>query len=519
MPKKVFLLSKPSINCVEVSMAAFVDSSTYLKYGRRPLGKDDQVQAVLWPVLVHRVLYPEVKQPTMNLFQKVVLRLIRAKTHDAVDIAQLTGLHTNLIKLVQAQLLSRGWINDQATELTENGIKAVNEEDDQSEQLASGYLFQDALTGKLWPRIDKKLKVMEARNLEGKYPEFEQDRKTGYVLRPFKPRQPSIPCNQPDTKDALNAWQDYRADYRAARQLHTSNQIPEQVKLSGIRFQTEQPESAWILVWVTPSHDSNLWSIKDPFGIRDEAWWLKDALPQLLENNHHLLKQLAKLIGQAEPDEQTTTEWLQSLKEQSQLHVLVNYPWAQKEPDIAEAISVLLTRKETLDQGQNHKNDLEAAITDSQKLLEVLMQWLIKTFPSKTGSLPKQNKNDRELNRKLLTALALPAFTDEVIEPLSQQSLKAAISTLRKPSSSLKGLVFAAALGSLGHDNHPFKQLTDQQLQLRKLLELADLRNQTSHGNSRYTGKQYTEITLEIAQQHIDYALQFTEEFKEWINV
>ncbi|MFD1385058.1 hypothetical protein ACFQ45_17020 [Rhodanobacter aciditrophus] len=499
-------------------MAAFVDSSTYLKYGRRPPGKHDKVQAVLWPVMVHRVLYPEVKQPTMNLFQKAVLRLIRAKNHDAEDIAQLTGLHTNLIKLIQAQLVSRGWINDQATELTDNGIKAITEEDNQSEQLASGYLFQDAVTGKLWPRIDNKLKVMEASNPQSKYPEFVQDRKTGYTLKPFKPAPPKSDCSQPDTKGALNAWQDYRADYRAAKQLHSGSGIPKQIKLSGIRFQTEQPESAWILVWVTPSHDSNLWSIKDPFDIRDEAWWLKDTLPQLLENNNHLLKQLAKLIGQAEPDTQTVAEWLQSLKEQSQLHVLVNYPWAQKEPDIAAAIAVLLTRKETLEQGQDHKNDLETAVTESQKLLEVLMQWLIKTFPANTGSLPKQSKNNHELNKKLLTALALPAFTDQVIEPLSRQSLKVAISTLRTPSSSLKGLVFAAALGSLGHDNHPFKQLTNQRLQLRKLLDLADLRNQTSHGNSRYTGKQYTEITLEIAQQHIDYALQFTEHFKEWIN-
>ncbi|UJX10446.1 hypothetical protein JHT19_22785 [Vibrio parahaemolyticus] len=54
-------------------------------------------------------------------------------------------------------------------------------------------------------------------------------------------------------------------------------------------------------------------------------------------------------------------------------------------------------------------------------------------------------------------------------------------------------------------------------MDLQKLLALADLRNQTSHGNSRYTGKQYTEITVEVAQKNIEFALQFTEQFKEWI--
>ncbi|WP_337233053.1 hypothetical protein, partial [Vibrio cholerae] len=89
-------------------------------------------RAVLWPVLVHQVLYPAVQQPKMNLFQKVVMRLIRANTFDAGDIAELTGFHINLVKLIQAQLLSRGWIDDKAIELTESGLKAIGEEDNQS---------------------------------------------------------------------------------------------------------------------------------------------------------------------------------------------------------------------------------------------------------------------------------------------------------------------------------------------------------------------------------------------------
>lgn len=494
------------------------DTGLYLQYGRRPQGPNHKMEAVLWPVWVHKVLYPEVQQPQMNLYQKAVLRLIRAKTHDAEDIAQLTGMHLNLVKLIRAELYSRGWINDQATTLTTEGINAINEADQQSEQLTSGYLFQDAHTGELWPRIEKRLNIIDPVDPAARFPEFQRDRKTGQTFKPYKPSGNYHQPAKPDTQAALKAWQDYRSDYRAARQLHSNGQIPEQIRLSGIRVQDNPPELAWIVVWITPSNDLTLWSIKDPFNIQDEAWWLTGSLPQLLEADHNLLKRLGQLIDQPEPEDQTVSEWLASLREQSQLQIMLDYPWAQKDPDIAAAISVLLTRKETIVSGQKHQNDLEAAITESQKLLEVLMQWLIKTYPANTGSLPKHNKSDHELNKKLLTALALPAFTDQVIETLSRQSLKAAISTLRTPSSSLKGLVFAAALGSLGHDNHPFKQLTEQQLQLRKLLDLADLRNQTSHGNSRHTGKQYQEITEAIALEQIDYALGFTEQFKEWIN-
>jgi hypothetical protein len=499
-------------------MEAFVDTDTYLKYGRRPPGAANKVQAVLWPVFIHRILYPEVDQAKMNLFEKVVLRLMRAKTHDAADIASLTGLHVDLIKRIQEQLRDRGWINDRATELTDSGLKAINGEDEQSEQLASGYLFQDALTGKLWPRIEKRLAVMEPDNPGEKWPAFAQERKTGRLLKPFKPNIRPVAHPLPTTNAALVAWQDYRIDYRAARQLYSASQIPEQVKMSGLRFLSETPETAWILLWITPSNDGQLWSIKDPFDIRDEAWWLRDALPMLLGADKHLTKKLGALIGQPEPESQTVSEWLASLRDQAQLQVMLEYPWAQKEPDIAAAISVVITRRETLESGQREKHDLEAAITDSQKLLEVLMQWLIKAFPAHRGALPKFQSNNQELNRQLLIALGLPAFTGEVIEIVSRQSLQQAINSLNKPTNSLKCLVFAAALGAVGNESHPLVSLNRQQLELDKLFDLADLRNPASHGTSRFTGKKYKEITIEIAQANIEYALQFTEQFKEWIN-
>lgn len=495
-------------------MALFVDAGTYLNYGSKPPGK---AKAVLWPVLVHRVLYPEVNQLKMNLFQKVVMRLIRAKTHDAQDIALLTGLHINLVKLIQAQLLSRGWINDNAAELTEAGLKVIHEEDVQSEQLASGYLFQDALTGKLWPRIEKRLTIIEPNNPGEERPIFTQNRKTGKTNKPFKPRFKKVSYSTPSMQDMLSAWQDYRSDYRAAQQLGDLSKPVKQVKLSGLSYQSEIPEPAWVFVWVTPSQNSKLWSVKDPFDIRDEAWWLEDSLPPLLESDRNLARVLGELIGQPEPDNQTVSEWLISLQEQADFQVMLDYPWAKSDFDIASALSVLIKRREMLESGQHYKNDLQAAIIEAQKLLEVLMQWLIKAFPANIGLVPKQKSNN-QANKQILLALELPAFTESVCTALSRQSLQGAIKSFNRPASSLKSLVFTAGLGAVGNENHPLKLLSKQQLQLEKLLELADLRNDAGHGNSRHTGKNYKEITIEVAKQNIEYALQFTEQFKEWIN-
>ncbi|MCZ2722386.1 hypothetical protein O1D97_12315 [Marinomonas sp. 15G1-11] len=499
-------------------MAKFVDTGVYLQYGDKPR---DKASAVLWPVWVHRIVYPEVQQAKMNLFQKAVMRLIRAQTHEADAIAKLTGLHINLVKLVQAQLVSQGWINNKATELTNKGVTIIDEESEQSEKLAVGYLFQDGLTGQLWPRIDNSLKVIEPSNPEEKFPQFVLNRGTGKSMKPFKPSFNASSFSIPSKTDTLRAWQDYRSDYRAAQQLYGSNELSEKVALSSLLYQSKEPDCAWMLVWITASHNDKLWRITDPFDIRDEAWWLTKCLPTLLEHNKNLTKSLSTLIGEPEPDNQTVTEWLASLQENANLQILLEYPWVQKDPDITSALTVVLKRHELINQRQNDKNDkndLDNAITECQKLLEVIMQWLIKTFPSAQGALPKVDKNNVELNKKVLVALKLPAFTDHVIAVLSRQSLKSAIKLQNRPSSSLKGLVFAAALGSIGNDSHPLKLLNSDQLRLDELLSLANLRNQTSHGESQHTGNKYTEMTVEIAQHYITYTLKFTEQFKEWIN-
>ena len=82
-------------------MAAFGESGTYLKFGERPHGS---ARAVLWPVWVHRVLYPEVTRARLNLFQRAVLGLIRAQVVRAEAIAELTNLHEDLVKLILAFL-------------------------------------------------------------------------------------------------------------------------------------------------------------------------------------------------------------------------------------------------------------------------------------------------------------------------------------------------------------------------------------------------------------------------------
>ncbi|MCF5706586.1 hypothetical protein GIV19_04705 [Pseudomonas syringae] len=497
-------------------MAAFGESGIYLKFGEKPNGN---ARAVLWPVWVHRVLYPEVTRARLNLFQRAVLGLIRAKVVRAETIAELTNLHKDLVKLILIQGISDGWLGANADALTPQGLRVLLDEEDASANLKSGYLFQDALSGELWPRFEAQLKDIVPTETRASFPTFVMNRKTGlsntpFLLRPNQRVQPA--CSAPAL---MKAYRDYRADYRATLQLYGKADLPEQIKMQGIERQDARAQLAHVLIWVTPNLDGGqLWSIKDPFDMRDQAWWMDSRLLPLVKANQGLLKYLSSLVEAPRGNEQSVEQWLADLQKQADLRVLTEFPWVERQPDVKRYLAALLSRQEKLAQGDAAENELEAAMTECQKLLEVVMQWLIGTFPvDAAATLKGELRADYRLKRKILMSFRLPAFNAEVIEQLAYQRLDQVIWACTSPSSSLKALLFAAGWGASSHPRHPLRTLSEEQLQLEQLLALATLRNQGSHAHSKFTGKKITRVTVLMAQQYIRYALGFTERFKEWM--
>ncbi|HDN9016118.1 TPA: hypothetical protein P2I01_003011 [Aeromonas salmonicida] len=496
-------------------MVAFVETGTYFKFGAAPRGNK---KPVLWPVLVHRVLYPDARQPHLNLFQRAVLGLIRARTVRNEVIAELTGLHLNLIKLILAQGVNNGWLIESAEALTPKGERLLDDEETSDANLKSGYLLQDALTGLFWPRLVAQLNQMEPRDPLARYPEFLGERKTGDSIKPFMIAGGRTDLPPLDHESLMMAYRDYREDYRASQQLGHGSVLPRQMSLQGVQRLDDAPQSARVLVWVTADDDGvDLWSAKDPFELRDNAWWLQATLRQVIERDANLLAHLERLVGIPRADNQSVEQWLAALCKQTELQVLIEFPWIERQPDIKRHLAALLVRKEKLHQGDNHDQELDAAMMECQKLLEVVMQWLIRTYPADVGQLPKQQRPDPKLNQRILSALQIPAFTEDVIRVLSRQKLDQVIRACVKPTDSLKALFFAAAIGTLNSPQHPFKVLTGQDLQLKKLLELADLRNQSSHGQSSFTGKTAIQLTTKTVKDNIQYTLSFTARFKEWM--
>lgn len=496
-------------------MAHFAETGTYLKFGERPRAKS---RAILWPVMLHRVLYPEPRRPQLNLFQRAVLGLIRAGTARQDAIAILTGLHPDLIAFIVAQSVSNGWVAAKANELTDKGRKLLDDEEDEAANLKAGYVFQDAVTGDFWPRMVTQLEQIEAVDQFAEFPSFVSERKTGdtytpFLLRAVKPNLPSL-----DHEFLIRAYREYQRDFRANQQLDGASAPLKQVRLQGVRHLDESPEAARVLVWVTGDEEGDeFWSIKDPFALREEAWWLGGALTQLLDSEKNLRASLAPLVGIPDAGSMTNDEWLNALRKKTELDILMEYSWVERQPDIRRYFVRLLQWRDKIKPESAWPSDLEAAIGDCQKLLEVVMQWLIKTYPADVGQIPSRERMNWDLNANVLRALQIPSFTDAVIRTLARQDLRQVIRSCENPTSSIKALIFAAGMGGLAGNQHPLKILTAQDLQLESLLKLADLRNQSSHGQSSFNKRKNDELSVDVVIENIEYAQKFTTSFKDWM--
>ena len=121
------------------------------------------------------------------------------------------------------------------------------------------------------------------------------------------------------------------------------------------------------------------------------------------------------------------------------------------------------------------------------------------------------------MNAAAINALRIPSFSEEVVGTLKRLSINGLDRVIAKPNQSLKTLLLAASFGVINHPRHPFKTLTNTQLQLPTLLNLADARNDSSHANSTFSPRKTAELNKSSVDEYIQYSLGFIKIFKDWM--
>lgn len=108
-------------------------------------------QHLLVPLLAWKVLAPGRNARNVNLFQKTILKLIRAGVVHSSEIADHMALDPELVKFIIAAQLQPNGLLDKSFKLTSEAEEALDDGIIGGKELSTAYLFQEPWSGKLLP--------------------------------------------------------------------------------------------------------------------------------------------------------------------------------------------------------------------------------------------------------------------------------------------------------------------------------------------------------------------------------
>ena len=507
-------------------MAAF--AKRYLRFDKKN-PRNEEVH-VLWPVHVYRIMYPVPKDKPLNLFQEAILGLCRAQCTDRMEISRLLDIDHELVAYIILQMMQAGWLSERGkiTPLGEGmldedrsrkGALTVSKSESSQQALKVGYAFWDSIGKKWLPRFTSQLSEIEAYEEKNGFPSFIMNRESGKTISPYQLHgdiSDSENIYAEFKQQLFDAHRTYQLDIHHAQQLKLDDDFPreQEVRMGSIEFISDHPDPMYL--WVSIFRNSEvdeLWSMRDPFGIRTNASWLRKPLMKIINREKGLVVQLSKFIGKTQPEKQTAEEWLTLLDERIRMEMLLEYPYLEKHPDIARYMTALKRRNARVQDGMANDEDIESLLTDAQKLIESVLKWMLKRWLIDIRRLPDKNKspNKHQLIR-IYQAMQLDSLSDDVVDKLSRQNYGTVYDVLNKRErsiSSMKALLCGVILTTSENSDHPFKTLDENTLSFSLLLELADMRNKAGHASGHRFDKQ------EVLNA-CDFAIQWTTNFKEW---
>lgn len=506
-------------------MAAF--AKRYLRFVKQN-PRHGEVQ-VLWPVYVYRVMYPVPKDKPLNLFQEAILGLCRAQCTDRMEISRLLDIDHELVAYIMLQMMQDGWLSERGkiTPLGEGmldedrgrkGELSVSKSESSRQDLKVGYAFLDAISQKWLPRFMSALPEIEPHEERKGFPSFIMNRESGKTISPYQLHGDILSLKGINSKvkqQLFDAHRTYQLDIHYARQSELGYDLPreQEVRMGSIEFISGQPESMYLWVSIFRNPEMNeLWSVRDPFGIRTNAPWLRKPLMEVVNDEKGLVKQLSKLIGETQPEKQTAEEWLTHLDQRVRMEMLLEYPYLEKHSDIARYMTALKRRQAKARAGMTNDEDIESLLTDAQKLIESVLKWILGCWAVDLRRIPDSRESlDGEKLANIYRKMPLNSLSEQVIEQLSKQKWRDVHSALKwrdQSHSSVKALLCGSILSTAENSNHPFKKLDENVLNFSFLLELADMRNKASHASGHKFDKQKV-------LNACDFAIQWTTNFKE----
>lgn len=275
---------------------------------------------LLWPAWVYRVVAPMPRPRRLNVLEKAVLGLSRAGIRRAELIGPRLHIEPDLAAHILLDLMERG-ILDENAQPTARGRELLLEEIAGTDEMRVGHVFQDPITGELWPRFVERLDFAKREFGNGPYPSLELGTDgRPHRERPFMHLLPRLsPPPRPAPEDILRASRQHRAWLRHASERSLFPELDDDGEgeesgeshevLSRISYVDEYPKPVFLTTYLylpEGSEDDLLgdgWYVCDPFGLGASPP-LRRRIEQAMERSERLREEIERMIGKPLKDRQ-----------------------------------------------------------------------------------------------------------------------------------------------------------------------------------------------------------------------
>ena len=502
-------------------MASF--SSQYLSYYPRRL-PHFKSSPVLLPVWVWRVLAPiPVRSPELNVFQRTILSFLEAGKTDTVEIAEWMGVERDLVLLIIVnELQEEKKLVDRQYKLTTEGQTVLNnslEHRRDLNRLTHCYMFQDALTGEIWPRIASDLRDIEPLREESGFPILKRDRNSGKELKPFV-----LACSPKDRPSEPSI-----EEFRRAVQMHNLAFDNQRIRGEGVDFRSRvsvdefelsdmDPEPAYVLSHLmTSENPEHLCALQDPLHISQLDPWIHKLHLTIAKKSVPFAQKAMQFTALDTNENETFSTLELRINKEVEFVLMIEFPNIDRVPYLAAYVSAIHRRQKLIDefvaQGRTpHFSELEELIGQCQKANEACFKFMLREYPFVDDSLIPFQTTPAELIRTL-HHIADRYYIQSDLDRFKKVPVRSVYSAIgystgkfQEANLSLQPLLVATLLSFTDHPNHPFIQVPKSQRELVGFEALMNDRNSAAHASGQ-------QINVTTATQHAAFTLTWIQSF------
>lgn len=502
-----------------------LDDMSVLNFGPRHHTPWSSREFLLYPAWAYRVVAPRVRQRKFNILQRAVMGLCRTGQLRVADIANHLSVHKDLAAFIVTELRDLCYLDTEGLP-TESGVKALEADAHEFQEMVAGYVFQDPWNGDLWPRFVETLGYCELEFGENRFPSLimgttgKPKRHSAFSVIPSSGSLPTPP--------APSAIVEAVARHRRALRFRDVDDNDDEslgsfvssgVQISRVSFVEKEPQAVFLMSYLyIPESDMGAmdWYACDPFGLGRSSR-LRRRVESLMNDVPGLSDVIDRLVGETlHNGYQDQQRWLEGLKIRAGLEIEHRLTVeARALPAFDQLLAMESARQEMREYAPDcPERKINEVLRAGVKVLEAVFSSLTiqhpfgeiwkRVYVSKFDSRTRNQFFVQQKDRDVCSATFEGAFCSLGFDtPIPDSFVKLKPGHIRSVAEyhnhwRLRPLVTATALLAQQDSTHPFAQAAIKAPRLLVTInEIAEAGGGAGHAGSR-------SVSVHETEHHVD---------------